>query len=273
MKYNPRLSIEENAIRNKCSVAAVRKFIRLNGIDRRYESKVNKIDEIRRLLTNDPHLSLADIAKKLKMSLNTIRRYYPYATGDKQLSKSDTPKVSKIDVREINNYYATHPSVTEDLLRVEIFNHLILEPCCGGGFMAESIKKAGYEVEASDIIDRGYGKQADFLKDDFPANTYDIITNPPYTDIVAFISRALELCKQKVAFLMPLRYLSSMERYYFFQQYPPIRVYCYANRITIAKSGRFDLYDAGANIEIYAWYIWEKGYQGKTELKWIVNKP
>ena len=68
MKYNPRLSIEENANRNKCSVSAVRKFIRLNGIDRRYESKVNKIDDIRRLLTNEPNLSFADIAKKLKMS-------------------------------------------------------------------------------------------------------------------------------------------------------------------------------------------------------------
>ena len=72
---------------------------------------------------------------------------------------------------------------------------------------------------------------------------------------------------------MPLRYLSSRERYEFYQQYPPIRVYCYINRINIAKSGRFDLYDeAGANMEIYAWFIWEKGYKGITELKWIENR-
>ena len=37
MRYNPRLSIKENATRNKCSVAAVRKYIRVNGIDRNYE--------------------------------------------------------------------------------------------------------------------------------------------------------------------------------------------------------------------------------------------
>ena len=273
MKYNPKLSIPQNAKLNKCSEAAVRKHIRLKGIDRRFEGKANKINEIKRLLIQNPNLSFAEIAKKTKMSLNTVKKYHPYAVGEKTLSKIDTKKVAKTDVREINDYYATHPSVTEDLLRVEVFGHKILEPCCGGGFMAEVIRKAGYEVEASDIIDRGYGKQADFLNDSFESNTYDIITNPPFANSLPIIKRALSLCKQKVAILMPLRYLSSRERYEFYQQYPPIRVYCYINRINIAKSGRFDLYDdAGANMEIYAWFIWEKGYKGITELKWIENR-
>lgn len=272
MKYNPRLSIAENAILNKCSVATVRKFIRLHGIDRRYEAKVAKIDEIKKLLNRIPNLSLAEIAKKTHLSLNTVKQYYPYATGERELSKIDTQKVAKIDVREIKDYYATHPSVTEDLLRVEKFNHRILEPCCGGGFMAEAIKQAGYEVEAYDLVDRGYGKQADFLTSDFEVNQYDIITNPPYTNIVPFVQRALDLCKQKVAILMPLRYLSSMERYEFYAKYPPCRVYCYVNRICVAKSGRFDLYDASSNMEIYAWYIWEKEYKGETALKWLENK-
>ena len=220
MKYYPKLTVEENAMRNKCSVANVRKYIRQKGIDRRYESKVKKIDEIKKTISNAPNLSFSEIAKKTNLSVNTVKRYYPYATGDKILSKIDTQKVSKIDVRELKDYYATHPSVTEDLLRVEQFHHLILEPCCGGGFMAEVIKKAGYEVEASDLVDRGYGKQADFLNDYFPSNKFDIITNPPYTDIVSFIQRALNLCKHKVAMLMPLRYLSSMERYSFYSKHP-----------------------------------------------------
>lgn len=273
MKYNPRLSIQENAKRNKCSIAAVRKYIRVNGIDRRYESKVNTIDTIKRTINNEPEISLAKIAQKTKFSLNTVKKYYPYAVGQKMLSKIDTNKVSKIDVRELRDYYATHPSVMEDLLRVESFNQKIIEPCCGGGFMAEVLKKAGYEVEASDIVDRGYGQVADFLTEEFTPNAYDIITNPPYKNVLLFIKRALQICKQKVAILMPLRYLSSMERYEFYQQYPPSRVYCYTNRINIAKNGMFDIYnDAGANLEIYAWYIWEKGYKGITELRWIENR-
>ena len=112
----------------------------------------------------------------------------------------------------------------------------------------------------------------DFLSSDFEPDVFDIITNPPYQDVLSFIKKALDLCKKKVAILMPLRYLSSFERYLFYQQYPPVRVYCYVNRINIAKNGRFDLYDdAGANMEIYAWYIWQRGYKGATELRWIEN--
>ena len=29
--------------------------------------------------------------------------------------------------------------------------------------------------------------------------------------------------------------------------------------------------DAGANMEIYAWYIWDKDYQGETILRWLLN--
>lgn len=273
MRYNPRLSIQENAARNQCSVAAIRKYIRLNGIDRNYEGKVTKIDKIKAILKHNPEATIATIARETQFSINTVKKYLPFATGKKELSKIDTKKVAKIDVRATKDYYATHPSVTEDLLRVESFNNMVLEPCCGGGYMAEVIKSAGYEVYASDIAERGYGLQADFLTADVEPEIYDIITNPPYQGVLSFIQRAIDLCKQKVAILMPLRYLSSYERYMFYQQHPPVRVYCYVNRINIAKNGRFDLYDdPGSNKEIYAWFVWEKNYHGATELRWLENK-
>ena len=28
---------------------------------------------------------------------------------------------------------------------------------------------------------------------------------------------------------------------------------------------------AGTNKEIYAWFVWEKGYKGETVLRWIHN--
>lgn len=273
MKYNPKLSIKENAKRNQCSESAVRKYIRVHGIDRSYEAKVIKIEMIKKVLKRIPDASIASIAKETKLSRNTVKRYLPFATGRKELSKIDTSRVPKVDVRATKDYYATHPSVTLDLLQVEKFNVKILEPCCGGGFMAEAIKTAGYEVYASDVVDRGYGTQADFLTSDFEHDVFDIITNPPYQDTLLFIQKAIDMCKEKVAILMPLRYLSSQERHQFYVAHPPARVYCYVNRINIAKNGRFDLYDdAGANKEIYAWYIWEKDYTGITELKWLENQ-
>lgn len=78
----------------------------------------------------------------------------------------------------------------------------------------------------------------------------------------------------KVAMLMPLRYLlSGRDRHRnIYGKHPPARVYVYMERICIAKNADFEKYnDPGANREIYAWYVWEKGHAGSTELRWIHN--
>lgn len=271
MRYNPNASVVENAKSNNRSEAAVRKYIKVHGIDRRYEQKVGIVNEIRKSIQDNPSVPLSKIAQKTGKSLNTIKKYYRYAIGEEELSKTDTQKVSKIDIRQRHDYYATHPSVVRDLLEVETFEHCILEPCCGGGIMAEEIKNEGYDVEAYDIVCRGYGRQADFLTYKFKKGERDIITNIPYFDVVPFLRRAIELCKQKAAILMPLRYLSSQERFNFYQHYPPSRVYIYTNRICIAKNGHFEQYNKGQNLEIYAWYIWDKSYHGAPIIKWITN--
>ncbi|MDL2320347.1 hypothetical protein LJC45_04360 [Alistipes sp. OttesenSCG-928-B03] len=266
------MTIAENARRNNVSVAAIRYHIQSNNIDRRYEAKITIVNKIRRIIAKEPSLSMSQIAKAGGCSLNTVKKYMPYATREIELSKSDKVKLSNIDIRQLRDYYATAPSVTTDILREEQFNRLILEPCCGGGFMAEEIRKAGYRVDASDLIDRGYGRGGiDFLKTDWEVGKYDIITNPPYSLFIPILKQAMRICHNKVAMLLPLRYLSSKERFAVFQKFPPARVYAYVNRICIAKNGRFSEYDSGMNLEIYAWYIWERGYKGDTILKWIHN--
>ena len=150
--------------------------------------------------------------------------------------------------------------------------------------MAEVIKNRGYEVYATDIIDRGYGTgNIDFLTADFPIGEYDIITNPPYTLFVPMLEKAMEICNSKVAMLLPLNFLSSKERYEVFKKYPPKSVYVYVERICIAKDGKFEEYESSSNMQIYAqgknhtrgpyaWYVWEKGFVGETTLRWISNK-
>ena len=78
---------------------------------------------------------------------------------------------------------------------------------------------------------------------------------------------------KKVAVLMPLRYLSGKARLErLFSNFPPKRVYVYAERINIAQNAEFEKFsDPGANMTIYAWFVWEKGYKGTTELHWMLN--
>lgn len=271
IKYNPRLSVAENAKKNSCSVANMRYYIKTHNIDRNHERKVQLVYDLQRAYIDGDTPSA--LQKKVGGSINTIKKYWGVIIGLKDLSDFDSNKLQKVTLRQKQDYYATHPSVTSDILDFEIFHNEILEPCCGGGFMAQTIQEAGYSVTASDLIDRGYGKGGvDFLISDYPVGKYDVITNPPYTNVVDFIQKALSICKNKVAILMPLRYLSSVERFdAIYATCPPARVYCYVNRICIAKNGEFDKYESGQNLEIYAWYIWERGFKGETTLKWIKN--
>lgn len=274
IQYNPSLSVKENATKNGVTEAAIRYYIKINHLDRRYDKKINIIEDCRKFLKKHPNATRTELQKKTGHSLSTIRQYWDYISTEKELIDFDSQKAQKRLLRQGNNYYATHPSVTEDLLSVEMFNDKILEPFCGGGSMADVIKSYGYEVEAYDIIDRGYGKQGDFFQVDFAEGEYDIISNPPYDEsLIRIIKRCLAICNDKVAMLLPLIYLSGKARYEeVFKKNPPVRVYIYSERINIAKNGDFEQYsDSGANKTIYAWFVWKKGYKGTTELRWLHN--
>lgn len=273
--YNPRLSIAENAQRNGVKEETLRAYLKRNHIDRNRERKVNIVNDIRRALKLNPNATKESVAKATKHGINTVRRYWNVAQGIEELpSNFDKKKHTKLDVREYRDFYATHPSVTSDILRVETFADDILEPFCGSGTMAEVIAQAGHKVAAYDIVDRGYGAVCDFFDLDVPEHQYDIITNPPYNDYLPqIVTKCIRLAKTKVAILLPLRYLSGKARYNeLFKEQPPSKVYVYQDRICIAKNADFEKYsDAGSNMEIYAWYVWDKAYQGETILRWILN--
>lgn len=65
--------------------------------------------------------------------------------------------------REANDYYATEPKAAQLLMEVETFSPFIWECACGEGHLAKEFEAAGYHVYATDLIDRGYGYQMDFL--------------------------------------------------------------------------------------------------------------
>ena len=49
--------------------------------------------------------------------------------------------------------------------------------------------------------------------------------------------------------------------------FPPKTVYISSSRLKCAINGNFDAMKGSATS--YAWYIWEKGFNGTTELKWF----
>ena len=71
----------------------------------------------------------------------------------------------------------------------------------------------------------------------------------------------------KVAMFLKLTFLEGQKRKAMFQKYPPKIVYVSSSRLNCAKDGDFEKYKSSAIA--YAWFVWEKGYQGDPVIKWF----
>lgn len=192
-------------------------------------------------------------------------------TGNEQFIRSGNNRKSDA---EDNDYYATEPKAVKLLLEKEKFNHYVWEPAVGGGHIANVLKSEGYDVKASDIIDRGYkdAEIIDFLKvekedinNDF---SRDIITNPPYKYAQSFVQHALDISMDsvKIAMFLKLTFLEGKARRELFDKNPPKKIYVFSSRVCCGKNGEFN---QANNAVAYAWFIWKKGFKGSPIVKWI----
>ena len=171
--------------------------------------------------------------------------------------------------RQREDYYATEPAATEWLVKLEDLHTDVLEPACGEGHVSEVLKAAGYRVTSRDLIDRGYGEVADFLSIENQEWHGDIVTNPPYKYAQEFVEKALRIIPEgrKVCMFLKLTFLEGQNRRNLFRNYPPRRVWVSSARLKCAMNGDFD--SIGSSATAYAWFVWEKGYKGTTEIKWF----
>lgn len=137
-----------------------------------------------------------------------------------------------------------------------------------GGHMSAVLKNYGILKKASDLIDRGYGQQQNFLEFDGEWHG-DIVTNPPYKYANDFIIKSMKIMDSgsKLALFLPIRYLEGKARRKTFDEYPPIKIYVSSSRLKCAMNGKFEEMTGSATS--YAWFIWQKGYKGPTELSWF----
>lgn len=134
---------------------------------------------------------------------------------------SNHSKSARVD----NDYYATDPKAVRLLLEQESFSQRIWECAVGGGHIADELKRHGYEVYCTDIVDRGYpGTEVlDFLEYKGEQQPLDIITNPPYIFAQRFVEKALDCVEDghKVAMFLKLQFLEGKSRRKLFDTTPP----------------------------------------------------
>ena len=184
------------------------------------------------------------------------------------------------------DYYATPTAEVKNFLDYTGYNFdglSILEPCVGGGHMANGIKsyldENGYKAKliGSDVIDRGftdpawtlhYGLTYDFLDDDYPVDKADVvIMNPPFATLEPFIIRGLEIAQNMLVVFCRLQAVESKDRYeHIFAEHPFSKCIVYVDRVQCWKNG---VKPAGTSAQAYCWLVWDKDYDGPPTLDWI----
>ena len=107
LRYDPNLSIEDNAKKCGVTVHAIRKYIQANGIDRRHDAQLAKFLAVQKVRTLKPHATVREIAEELGISQNTVRKYLnpinePSKIGTEKVSKFELAKASQI-IKSISN--------------------------------------------------------------------------------------------------------------------------------------------------------------------------
>tara|TARA_R100001594_G_scaffold19178_2_gene37405 strand:+ start:1278 stop:1907 length:630 start_codon:yes stop_codon:yes gene_type:complete len=205
-------------------------------------------------------------AQHVKRKVNTITRFiWP---GKHNLKLKQAMSIIGFDAngdRQKDDFYATPEPTTEALLHVEKFKGGVREPCCGEGHMSKVLIKHGYNVQSTDLVDRGYGQsRVDFLLE---TKTCDnIITNPPYKNALDFAEKSVQLATSKCALLLKLNFLEGVKRKEFFAVYPPETIYVFSQRQSLMKNGVS--YQGG--MMALAWYVWNLHAKPRqTVVKWL----
>jgi len=171
-----------------------------------------------------------------------------------------------------NDYYATHPDSVKALLKVEEIIYPALEPACGEGHISKLLDES--QTFSSDLINRGYGfSNLDFIKEDLFRKYETIITNPPFNLFQEFVEKALKLANKKVIMFGKLQALEGMKRATFLETTPLKTVYVFKKRQQPLRNGNEIDELTGkkwaSSTMAFAWFVWERGYEGEPIIKWI----
>lgn len=170
--------------------------------------------------------------------------------------------------------YHTPKIATTSLLAVEKFNRRIWEPANGYHRISRVLEKAGHRVYTSDIkrwCKKTRRKRAfqSFKKLPYRRGC-DIITNPPFRQAQEFVETALRLLKTggKLALLLRLQFLEGKKRKLLYAKHPPKLIWVFSFRLP--RMHRFGWKGKkGGTVLAFAWFIWQKGYTGETQVRWL----
>jgi hypothetical protein len=169
--------------------------------------------------------------------------------------------------READEHYVEPEWCSERLFAVEEFVGAVWDPACGFGRIPRAAAKAGLPTHASDLMDRGYGYQCDFLKSG--TQQPNIVTNPPFNIAREFALRALKLASRKVAIIFPTARLNAAR---WLDETPLVQVWLLTPRPSMPPG---HIIAAGAKAQggkmDFCWLVFDRRHPdgGRREIGWL----
>jgi len=166
----------------------------------------------------------------------------------------------------VNEHYVEPEWVSKRLFEEEKFQGQIYDPCCGFGRIVKAALAAGYTAYGSDLVDRGWDSTPqDFTKHLSPHD--NIVTNPPFDQMAQMVFCAVARARYKAALVMPTARLNAAR---WLVETPLRRVWLLTPRPSmppghVIESGG----KVGGGKSDFCWLVFEHGYEGVPEMKWL----
>lgn len=160
--------------------------------------------------------------------------------------------------RRERDFYPTPAWCTRAILPklVGLHGASVLEPCKGDGAIMRELEKYTDNIDWAEIA---LGR--DFFKWTFDRRYDFVVTNPPYSLAMEFISRSLSL-SDCVVMLLPLSFLASTKRRNWWMTHGLTALWVLSKRPSFTGDGKTDATD-------YAWFVWDQAGRQKSGIFWL----
>lgn len=186
------------------------------------------------------------------------------------LLESPREKDAHLWNRHPEDWYVEPEWCSRRLFDVEQFDDVICDPACGLARILQSAHRVGYLVYGADIVRRS--EWCEEVKDFFHTGevAVNIVSNPPFGVADKFAEHALFIASKKVALLLPTKWMNGAKRGAWLETTPLRRVWLLGPRPSMPPGPVIEAGIAPGNGTVdFAWFVWERGYQGRPELHWL----
>lgn len=177
--------------------------------------------------------------------------------------------------RDQHDWYIEPEECSRGLFAVEDFSGRVWDPACGIGRIVKSARSAGLAAFGTDVVSRGplCERQMDFLFQSIDIGFDHIVSNPPFKYAEEFVQKAISSVPNggKVGMLLPLVWVTGFSSKRDWLPSSPLKALLPISPRPSMPPGAVVMSGekVGNGTKDFAWLVWQRGYTGSCELRFL----